>query len=381
MHIACLETLEALEPFWSRWDELAGDCVFRSALWQRTWAEHYCSAENRTAARKKSSLRVLVVSDDSQRVTAILPCHVTQSLALGRVWRLLGDGEACSDHLGLLCELKQAEGAVQAIARYLTGRDDWDCLDFTYFDANDRASCLLSEAFQAHDCFVESSPGPCCWSIELPESWDDFLMMQSKSHRKHIRRLQRSADAAGPIKWHLVENESDFEAAWANLVDLHQRRRQSLGEPGCFASSSWANFHKDIAHKLLTQGMLRLSCLELKESFAAAEYQFATAGNVSAYQGGLDPDRLDEQPGRLSLIQTIQHAIDQGCSRYDLMRGDEPYKAHWRAEPNPTLRLQVTPPRLAARLRFTALQSVRKAGRLAKQVTGNTSKLAELIKK
>lgn len=326
-------------------------------------------------------LRVLVVCDQSQQLVAILPCHVRQSLALGRVWRLLGDGEICSDHLGLLCRQEHAEKAAEAIAEHLTSRDDWDCLDLTYLDADDSASCLLADTFKSHDCFVESSPGPNCWSIELPESWDDFLMMQSKSHRKQIRRLQRSTEAVGPIKWHLVENEVDLEMAWANFIDLHQRRRQSLGEPGCFSSSTWASFHKDVARKLLAKGMLRLSCLELNGSFAAAEYQFESAGIVSAYQGGLDPDRLEEQPGRLSLIQTIQHAISQGCARYDLMRGDEPYKAHWRAEPTPTLRVQVTPPRLSARLRFTALQSVRKARRFAKQMTLNTKKHAEQVKK
>ncbi|MEQ8211193.1 MAG: GNAT family N-acetyltransferase [Lacipirellulaceae bacterium] len=379
MNVECLETLDALEPYWARWDELAGDCVFRSALWQRTWIEHYCFCAQSSEQQADSNLRVIVVRDDSDQIVAILPCYEKQSFALGRVWRLVGDGEVCSDHLGFLFEQERADQAVEAIAEYLARRDDWDCFDFTYFDANDDASCLLAEVLKTHNCFVESSPGPNCWSIDLPETWDGYLMMLSKSHRKHIRRLQRSAAAAGPIEWHLVEDEQDFEAAWANLVDLHQRRRHSLGEPGCFASTSWAEFHKDIAQKLLSAGILRLSSLELGGRFAAAEYQFATPTTISAYQGGLDPDRLDEQPGRLSLIHTIQHAISQGCTRYDLMRGDEPYKASWRAEPNRTLRVQVTPARLSARLRFTALQSVRKAGRFAKQMAGNTRKQTELI--
>ena len=62
--------------------------------------------------------------------------------------------------------------------------------------------------------------------------------------------------------WHLVETPSDFDIAWPILVDLHQRRRQSLGELGCFASPQWAAFDRDIAAQLLAAGQLRLSWLE-----------------------------------------------------------------------------------------------------------------------
>ena len=38
-------------------------------------------------------------------------------------------------------------------------------------------------------------------------------------------------------------------------------------------------------------------------------------------------------PGKLSMMAAIQFAIDQGCEFFDLLRGDEPYKANWRAAP------------------------------------------------
>jgi hypothetical protein len=43
---------------------------------------------------------------------------------------------------------------------------------------------------------------------------------------------------------------------------------------------------------------------------------------------------------------------ERGDLFYDLLRGDEPYKAHWRATPRPSYDATVVPSRASARLRF-----------------------------
>jgi CelD/BcsL family acetyltransferase involved in cellulose biosynthesis len=110
--------------------------------------------------------------------------------------------------------------------------------------------------------------------------------------------------------------------------------------------------------------------LDINGAPAAAEYHLAGARATYAYQGGVDPERLTEEPGRLSTIRAIQRAIAEGHARFDFLRGDEPYKAHWRATPRETLRLQATPPRTWAKLRHGAVAGAEHVGRLAKQLTG-----------
>jgi CelD/BcsL family acetyltransferase involved in cellulose biosynthesis len=110
-----------------------------------------------------------------------------------------------------------------------------------------------------------------------------------------------------------------------------------------------------VAGRLLKRGELRMSWLELDGSPAAAEYHFADRGATYAYQGGVDPTRLEEEPGRLSTILCLRRAIDEGHGRLDFLRGDEPYKAHWRAEPRATYDYRVVPNRRLARLRGRVL--------------------------
>ena len=74
-------------------------------------------------------------------------------------------------------------------------------------------------------------------------------------------------------------------------------------------------------------------------------------GVTYVYQGGIDPQRLDEEPGHLITAATVKRAIEQGGRAVDFLRGDEPYKAHFRAAARPLLALRVVPNRTMPRLR------------------------------
>jgi len=135
------------------------------------------------------------------------------------------------------------------------------------------------------------------------------------------------------------------------LTDLHQRRRTSLGDRGCFASARFSAFHHDAALPLLRSGQLRLQWLELDGKPVAAEYHLRGPHVVYAYQSGIDPNALEEEPGVLITLACIKRAIDEGVKFFDFLRGDEPYKAHWRAEPLAMEDIRIVPSNPSARLR------------------------------
>jgi CelD/BcsL family acetyltransferase involved in cellulose biosynthesis len=102
---------------------------------------------------------------------------------------------------------------------------------------------------------------------------------------------------------------------------------------------------------MLAQDMLRLCWVELRGQPISVEFQLAGGGITYAYQAGLDPDALDEEPGRIINIATLKHALEEGQRAFDFLRGDEPYKAHWRAVPQASLDIRVIPRRTTAQLR------------------------------
>ncbi|MEM9352498.1 MAG: GNAT family N-acetyltransferase [Planctomycetota bacterium] len=312
-----------------------------------------------------TALIVLAYQEEEEdSLAAVLPAYVEHSTARGRVLRLMGDGEVCSDHLGLLAAGEERCAASRAIAEALLEHGaEWDVADFRAVSAEDSATQELSNALAKAGCRVAVSGGPNTWAIDLPETWEQFLAMQSKSHRKQLRRSERSFAAAEDAHWELVDNSTAYDEVWPVMVDLHQRRRQSLGEPGCFASPRYAAFHADISKRLLQSGKLRLSTTVLDGRPVAAEYHFGDGATTYAYQGGLEPAAESKGPGQLSLMVAIMHAITEGHTTFDLLRGDESYKPHWRAAPRATNNIEIVPPRSSAILRYRAWTSLRSTKR------------------
>jgi CelD/BcsL family acetyltransferase involved in cellulose biosynthesis len=362
------DNLNELLPYRDAWNALAGGVVFRGWTWLAAWWRHYGEGHSERSLKVFAAFRD--ASNDPDGLLAILPAYAESTWTQGRVLRLLGDGEVCSDHLGVLVKGLDQRDAMTAIAREIAGDQSWDLVEFSAIDESDAASQQLLEELAKCDFMVNRTPADRCWTIDLPPTWDDFLALQSKSHRKQVRQLERRVLAAPQAEWRLVTSPNEFGDAWSTLVDLHQRRRQSLGEPGCFASAAWASFHWDVAQQLLSQGALRLSTLRLDGQPIAAEYHFAGRDATWAYQGGVDPQRLADEPGQLSTICSIRRAIDEGHGRFDFLRGDEPYKAHWRAAPHQTYRLTAAPNRFASRLRLGAYNAAKNLRSATRQLTG-----------
>ncbi|NQT40407.1 MAG: GNAT family N-acetyltransferase [Planctomycetes bacterium] len=355
----------SLDPLASRageWDRMTRDVPFRSWAWASHWWRHYGDDPRRTD--RKTALFTLGVLDQTDALLGLAPWYVEDSLAEGRVLRFLGTGEVCSDYLSVLSEPGKEDLVSRALADWLsgarTGEDDrpqsrdsdrWDLLELTGVDAEDTVVGHLADQLKARGNTVHRRAGPNCWRIELPTSWEEYLGRLSKDHRKQIRRTTRGMLATGRVRVHGVERLEDLPRAQEVLIDLHQRRRLSQGEPGCFASSRFTAFHRNVMPDLLRGGQLRLDWLELDGEPVAAEYQLTGDGVVYAYQAGVNPDALEHSPGRLGHVAMLRRSIEQGYRAVDFLRGDEPYKAHWRAEPRASLEIRVVPTRTAAQLR------------------------------
>lgn len=378
MNVTLLDNLPALEALAPAWHALAGDLPLLGPDWHRGWIRHYLDSDH-----GDSQPFVLAVYEEAAN-EAEGPATSLKGLALwslersrrrGNVIRWLGSGEVCTDHLTLLCQKEAEEPVTTAIAEFLTQEfTDWDLLSLDDIDANDTSIERLNDALTQRGTTLQSHEAGNTWAIDLPNTWEAFLQMQSKSHRKQLRRAERKLQDPELCCWHPVKTPEQLNEAWPILVDLHQRRRISLGEPGCFASPQFEAFHRELAEQLLEKNQLRISWLAMNGRPAAAEYHFASETTLFAYQGGVEPELIDDEPGRLSLIATIQEAIAEGKTTFDLMRGDEHYKAHWRAEPHPTRHYRLVPDRRAAQLRSQVTQAAGSLKSIVKSGLSNFQK-------
>ena len=356
MYVKHIDNIEQLERLSEAWPCLSRSVPFRSLAWLASWWRHY---------GRRRKLFALAVYDENDHLVGLAPWYMQQDPARGRVIRFLGSGEVCTDYQSLLSTPEHEIQVASATADWLLAaahgtkangskKHNWDLLELDGIDGADRIVARLVSRLSEKGALVHRSNGPNCWRIELPPSWDEYLALLSKSHRKQVRRVQRRMLESGRAVLHTANDEQQLLHGMKILTDLHMQRRNGLGEKGCFSSSRFTGFLHEAAMQLLEREKLQLHWLELDGSPAAAEFHLLGGGVTYAYQAGVDPKRLDEEPGRIINIATLQKAIADGQQGFDFLRGDEPYKAHWRAQPRCSIALRVAPRRVASQIRHGA---------------------------
>jgi CelD/BcsL family acetyltransferase involved in cellulose biosynthesis len=344
MRITCLQEVAKLTPLYEAWHYLAGGVPFRTPAWLLSWWEHY------SAGRQ---LFVLTVHDDHDKLCGIAPWFCATSAVQGRTLAFLGSGEVCSDYLGILAAPPHRDAVVDAIGAWLLEHQgqQWDLLHLAGVAASEPTIARLTSLFSAHGLTVHERPGLNTWRITFDSDWETYVESLSKSHRKQVRRVDRRLVESGEAQLRIARTPAELAQGLDILIDLHQRRRKSLGEPGCFADPRFTGFVRAASARLLAEDMLRLCWIELAGRPISVELQLAGGGVTYAYQAGLDPEALDEEPGRIANIATLKHALQEGQHAFDFLRGDEPYKAHWRAAPQASIDVRIVALKPAAQLR------------------------------
>jgi CelD/BcsL family acetyltransferase involved in cellulose biosynthesis len=351
-----ITTDDELAALKTRWNELADGEPMRSWNWLATWWKYYGPTNGGGDRLTGRELRVVAVFDDAEhqsgQLIGIAPWYLDRTIVKGNVLRPLGSGEVCTDHLSLVCSPADATRVAAAVAEYLTVEDDeWDRLELPAVDVGDNAVDQLADELEGRECLVTRYPAGNTWIVDLPTSWDDYVKSLSQNNRRQVRRVHKRLIESGRSERHIATCADDFEPVWQVFVRLHQLRRKSLNEPGCFASRAFHDFHHEIALQLLAAGQLRMSWVDVDGSPIATEYQFVGRKTNYSYQSGIDPDRMNISPGHLANSFAVRRAIEEGRAHFDFLRGDEPYKAFWRATPRPTFDCVMVPNRRLAKLR------------------------------
>ena len=352
-----------LEKLKTVWNSVASNTPFSSWQWLVTWAENYI---------REDQLYILVAETSGGGIVGILPLFRDRSVVEGRVLRMLGSGNVCTDYLSLFSLPEYRHEVCQQFALYLTAMVNdhaagWDALLLEHIAQADTNVCEFTDSMRLHGSELMKTQGQNCWRIAIPDSWEKYLAEMSKSHRKQVKRIERELIETGKARLHTVESETQLKQAMELLVDLHQKRRNRLGQIGCFACERFSNFLFMASQRLLEAGMLRLHWVEVAGRPVAAEFQLSDGQTTYAYQAGIDPESLELEPGRLIMIATIRQALEAGNRGFDFLRGDEPYKAHFRAKPQPTTTWRMIAPSQRAQVHRTLLSASNRVKRWLKR--------------
>lgn len=334
LQITCINSVSDLTPYLDVWRKLAAGAPMRSPEWLLGWWENFTTPDDR--------LCVLLLHESDGALIGLAPLYL-QGVSGCRTFRILGAADNCTHHNNWLT----AEGWEDRVGRGVAGyfldrRSEWQRLVFNAVDADATAVHATLNCLAENGCLQHYRPINSCWKITLPTTWDDYLAMLSGSLRKRCRKLQREFLDSGVIQLRQVESEAELREGFDILLKLHETRWGKTMTPlGVFSDRRFLKFHENMARKLLARKQLRLAWLECAGRPIAIEYQFFDDNAVYAYLAGIDLEQDEYSSGKLTMMAAIRFAVERGCKYFDLLGGDEGYKANWRAAPIPCHDLRV----------------------------------------
>lgn len=348
------------------WERLAGQRLFLAPRWLLTWWKHYRQAG--------SQLHVVTVRDQNGWLVGLAPWYRQRTWWGGDEIQLLGSGEVCSDYLSVLTKPGEESEVIHTLADYLaTQFSGVDRIYLEGLDASDMVMHDLASAMRDRHYEVKQLPQLDSYRLALPATWEEWVSQLSRSRRHRVRQLWRNQFETGKATIHTA-NEATLEHAFSILVQLHQKRRNQMGQRGCFASNRFHGFLKDAAAAHLESGQLRLQWVELDGRPIAVELDLEEGDTLMHYCSGIEPECDNARPGWLGVTAAIRHAIESGKATFDFLRGDEGYKSHWRGQPVPLMNLEFIPSKFSAKVRSQVRGSMLLAKQQAKRILKRSAK-------
>lgn len=242
--------------------------------------------------------------------------------------------------------------ATAAVAELASARAErpqaWSMIDLRRLRADDPALVQLQRALESAATqagwTVRSEIEDVCPVVALPSTLDELLRGLGSKARHEVRRKLRRAEAHGPVE--LTYLPLDRESA-DRFIDLHQAR---WGEAGLFRADAAGAESRRFFHRLVEleaaegeDGRLHLGAVRVDGRVIYVVAGFAEAGTCYFYNAGMDPAAASLSPGVVGTLRYIEHRIEVGDRRLDLLRGDEAYKYSWGATDDHVHRLTVRP--------------------------------------
>jgi len=268
-----------------------------------------------------TQLSIYSAWQDDQLI-GIAPLFYTLNPQGYKVLHLLGSVEI-SDYLDFIARPGSLKGFILAFLEDIYQDAFIDSLILVNVPQDSTSLPALSAAAQQIDWGVEIKELSHTPTIQLPSDWDTYLASIDKKQRHEIRRkLRRAQESSEKMTWHILTPSDDIEQGYLQFINLMEQDDNKR----IFLTDTMRVQMRHIMEWAFSEGILQLSFLKLNDQPAAAYYCFDYQDRILVYNSGFDMTFSAYSPGWVLLGLLIQHAISQGKTHFDFMRGNEAYK-------------------------------------------------------
>lgn len=317
---------EELEPAFSEeWRALLARAsmnkLFASPTWLRVWWQEFGAGRD---------LILLSVRNGGELV------GVAPLMRDGDRLSFAGDTEIC-DYMDFIAAAGEEEAVLSAVLRSL-GEEPWQELVLWAVPDGSPTLEALKAVSPRFDLRVDIETEDVCPQLDLPSTWSEYLASLDRKDRHELRRKLRKLGQAGEVELETVDEPAAVVAALDDFLRLY---RESRSDKAAFMTEQMERFFRAIVSALAAEGRVELIFLNLGGVRVAAVLCFCEGEESLLYNSGYDPNYAYLSVGLLSKALALRKAIEEGKSRFDFLRGHEPYKYDLGAKDVPVYRCTV----------------------------------------
>lgn len=309
---------EALAGLRAEWNELCQRMEYATPFATWEWADSWLQVIGR------DSNVLIAVARRNGRAVGILPLARCGSSAWVPVLTMLGVERLYPDHIALLAAGEVSKDMVAVLLRAaLAAAGSRARIDLPMVAADSGMNRACAEAGLP----ARMRPAGIAPYLPIGGSFEKFLAGLSSNERYKIRNRTKKMFAVPGVRFGAVA-ESEHSMVLDRLRVLHASRATQKGIESSFDRDDVQDFHARLVAALPAES-LTFRCLWSGDEIFAVFYGFTLQGRLFYFQLGYDPAWSDRSPGIVLLSEVIREAHERGCTEFNFLQGDEPFKWTW----------------------------------------------------
>jgi CelD/BcsL family acetyltransferase involved in cellulose biosynthesis len=293
--------------------------IFHTPAYLKLWWEEFGTGD-----------LLLAFAEDDGRTVGVAAFEVVHE-----VLTFLG-GFDVTDYMGPVSLPGREEKVASALIEALRLEPGWQRADLRGLPDDSRWQGAIEGAAAAQGLRAVRGEDGVAPALELPRTFQDYLAALPGKLRHEIRRKERRLTGeAGPYRVR-VATAASLGMEMDLFLELH---RASPGPKGRFMRAGMEIFFRRLGEVFLDAGVFHLAFMEIDGQRVAGAIGLAYGKTFSLYNAAFDRRFERWSPGTVLVRALIEQSIEAGRDRFDLLKGDLPYKYRFGATPRRVGRL------------------------------------------
>jgi CelD/BcsL family acetyltransferase involved in cellulose biosynthesis len=353
------EGFASLEQDWNRLSQASElPNVFMTFDWFRAWNKRFAGE----ARRGQRRLNILVLRKDGA-VVGISPLVRIVSSRFGFTVRRLEFVGREGDYNELVVG-DGSTGQIKAVVEFLAGTSEqWDIIHLREMreagNAIERLEGTLSSAKLPYRIGPEEEG---CPYMPIGAPWSEMLGRRSRFTRGTFRKTQSRLNRLSTqgLRVRIIENPRQEPGLLERMVVLEAQKhvRGQLSPPFV---GKYPEVFRSLFDTLGPRGWFSIALMELGDRLLAYHLCFRCGQELWDYSTAYDHSFARLSPGTMLVPAIIDYGFAHGFRKWDLLRGEEPYKARWTTDSRENHRVQIWNRRWISRVRKFAYFDLRPA--------------------